>query len=144
MQTLQTMVIPAFIFYSLISLPPPPLFKNEIFHCPLQMILKILYVPFKTAGGGVHTKNSHCKAWSYKMIKTYWNCDRKILLSIRITSRPPSRIRKWNQLKEKNFMAPLYGWGSTASTLEPLRGGSLLVTTKFLEILVLILSTSIG
>ena len=36
--------------------------------------------------------------------------------------------------KEKNFMAPFYGWGSTASRLEPLRGGSLLFTTKFPEI----------
>ena len=27
--------------------------------------------------------------------------------------------------KKKNFMAPFYGWGSTASRLEPLRGGSL-------------------
>ena len=26
-------------------------------------------------------------------------------------------------------MAPFYGWGSTASRLEPLRGGSLLFTT---------------
>ena len=33
-------------------------------------------------------------------------------------------------LKLKNFMAPFYGWGSTASRLEPLRGGSLLFTTK--------------
>ena len=32
--------------------------------------------------------------------------------------------------KKKNFMAPFYGWGSTASMLEPLRGGSLLFTTK--------------
>ena len=31
-------------------------------------------------------------------------------------------------------MAPFYGWGSTASQLEPLRGGSLLFTTKFPEI----------
>ena len=31
--------------------------------------------------------------------------------------------------KKKNFMAPFYGWGSTASRLEPLRGGSLLFTT---------------
>ena len=31
-------------------------------------------------------------------------------------------------------MAPFYGWGSTASMLEPLRGGSLLFTTKFLDI----------
>ena len=28
-------------------------------------------------------------------------------------------------------MAPFYGWGSTASRLEPLRGGSLLFTTKW-------------
>ena len=31
-------------------------------------------------------------------------------------------------------MAPFYGWGSTASRLEPLRGGSLLFTTKFPDI----------
>ena len=31
-------------------------------------------------------------------------------------------------------MAPFYGWGSTASSLEPLRGGSLLFTTKSPEI----------
>ena len=31
-------------------------------------------------------------------------------------------------------MAHFYGWGSTASGLEPLRGGSLLFTTKFPEI----------
>ena len=31
-------------------------------------------------------------------------------------------------------MAPFYGWGSTALGLEPLRGGSLLFTTKFPEI----------
>ena len=35
----------------------------------------------------------------------------------------------------KNFMGPFYGWGSAASKLEPLRGGSLLFTTKFSEIL---------
>ena len=29
---------------------------------------------------------------------------------------------------------PFFGWGSTASKLEPLQGGSLLFTTKFLEI----------
>ena len=32
-------------------------------------------------------------------------------------------------------MAPFYEWGSTASRLEPPRGGSLLFTTKFPEIL---------
>ena len=37
-------------------------------------------------------------------------------------------------VKKTNFMASFYGWGSTASWLEPLRGGSLLFTTKFTEI----------
>ena len=36
--------------------------------------------------------------------------------------------------KKKKFIAPFYGWGSTASRLEPLRGGGLLFTTKFTEI----------
>ena len=31
-------------------------------------------------------------------------------------------------------MAPFHGWSSTASRLEPLRGGSLFFTTKFPEI----------
>ena len=31
-------------------------------------------------------------------------------------------------------MAPFYGWGSTASRLVPLRGGSLLFTTTFPDI----------
>ena len=31
-------------------------------------------------------------------------------------------------------MVPFYGWGSTASRLEPLREGSLLFTNKFPEI----------
>ena len=38
------------------------------------------------------------------------------------------------EFKNLNFMAPFYGRGSTASRLEPLRGGSLLFTTKFPEI----------
>ena len=32
------------------------------------------------------------------------------------------------------MVAPFYGWGSTASKLQSLRGGSLLFTTKFPEI----------
>ena len=31
-------------------------------------------------------------------------------------------------------MVPLYGWGSTASRLQQLQGGSLVFTTKFPEI----------
>ena len=37
-------------------------------------------------------------------------------------------------LKKTNFMTRFYRWGSTTSRLEPLRGGSLLFTTKFPEI----------
>ena len=43
-----------------------------------------------------------------------------------------SMLVRRSKLK-KNFMTPFYGWGSTASRLEPLRGGSLLFTTKFPE-----------
>ena len=39
-------------------------------------------------------------------------------------------------------MAPFYGWGSTASRLEPLRGGNLPLSSQIL--LVLILSPSEG
>ena len=37
-------------------------------------------------------------------------------------------------IKKNNFMAPFYGWGSTASRLQPLRGGSLLFIIQFPEI----------
>ena len=40
----------------------------------------------------------------------------------------------WMGFSWKHFIAPLYGWGSTASRLQPLQGGSLLFTTKFPEI----------
>ena len=36
--------------------------------------------------------------------------------------------------EKKIFMAPFYGWGSTASRLQPFRGGSLLFTIQFPEI----------
>ena len=35
-----------------------------------------------------------------------------------------------NYLKTLSFVAPFYGWDSTASRLEPLQGGSLLFTSK--------------
>ena len=41
-------------------------------------------------------------------------------------------------------MAPFYGWGSTTSSLEPLRGGSLLLPLSPQKFLVLTLSTSEG
>ena len=40
------------------------------------------------------------------------------------------RVDTWWS-KKKNFMAPFYGWGSTASRLQPLRGGSLNLKEKY-------------
>ena len=40
-------------------------------------------------------------------------------------------IKTIKKANKKNFMAPFYGWGSTASRLQPLRGGSLLFTIQF-------------
>ena len=37
------------------------------------------------------------------IFETSRNGDRKIIQSIRITRRPPSRIRKWNQLVQMNI-----------------------------------------
>ena len=41
-------------------------------------------------------------------------------------------------LKKQHFVAPFYGWGSTASRLEPLQGGSLLLPISSQKFLVLI------
>ena len=53
-----------------------------------------------------------------------------------IRRRIDSNINISSSLKnfKKNFMAPFYGWGSTASRLVPLWGGSLLFTLKFPDI----------
>ena len=42
---------------------------------------------------------------------------------------------KLKKTKKTNFMAPFYGWGTSTSRLVPPRGGSLLFTTKFPDIL---------
>ena len=62
-----------------------------------------------------------------------------------------SRNGIWNSstgkscdLKKTTLWPLFYGWGSTASRLEPLRGGSLLFTTSPQKFLVLTLSTSEG
>ena len=49
-----------------------------------------------------------------------------------------------NEKTLKNFMTPFYGWDSTASRLELLRGGSLLLPLSSKKFLILILSTSEG
>ena len=46
--------------------------------------------------------------------------------------------------QKKNFMAPIYGWGSIISMLQPLQGDSLFFPTSPQEVLVLIRSTSEG
>ena len=44
------------------------------------------------------------------IFETSRNGDRKIIQSIRITRRPPSRIRKWNQLVQMNiYQSNTYG-----------------------------------
>ena len=49
--------------------------------------------------------------------------QRKILIQVF----PSWKQRSSIPTKKKNFiMVPFHGWGSTASRLEPLRGGSLL------------------
>ena len=45
-----------------------------------------------------------------------------------------STSRKEQSLQQRKQNKKLYGWGSTAPMLEPLRGGSLLFTTKLPEI----------
>ena len=45
-----------------------------------------------------------------------------------------NRVVDHFKLKTLSFVAPFYGWGSTASRLEPLQGDSLLFATKFPEI----------
>ena len=37
------------------------------------------------------------------ILKTPRNCDRTIMYSIRITSGPPTRIRKWNQFSQSRW-----------------------------------------
>ena len=67
-----------------------------------------------------------CKVWI--KARTFLNSlpkDINVNLAIKL---------KKNFKKKTNFMAPFYGWGSTASRLEPLQGVSLLFTTKFPEI----------
>ena len=62
-----------------------------------------------------------------------YNQNKNIVSALRTRNHQVELVGK--KLKKKNnFMAPFYGWGSTASRLEPFRRGSLLLTTKFPEI----------
>ena len=56
---------------------------------------------------------------------------------------PSEKLTTIHTLKKQQTLWPLYGWGSTASRLEPLRRGSFL-SLSFQKFLVLILWTSEG
>ena len=60
--------------------------------------------------------------------------EKRDLLFVRTHAPTPPTLFRRLLGKKTNFMAPFYGWGSTASRLQPLRGGSLLFTTKFPEV----------
>ena len=55
-------------------------------------------------------------------------------LALKSALLPHAKTLKKLKKKNNNFMARFYGWGSIASRLVPLRGGSLLFTTKFPDI----------
>ena len=95
--------------------------------CPSQfklliMILTIILDTYKI--GLVHT----LLFWFFKICSNIENFHLEVELL--------RSIFKCNSYSlTLNFMAPFfYGWGSTASRLQPLRGGSLLFTTQFPEI----------
>ena len=59
------------------------------------------------------------------------NNDYKSDQSLFTVTQYVNQVDKPGQPITLNFMAPFYGWGSTASRLVRLRGGNLLFTTKF-------------
>ena len=62
---------------------------------------------------------------------TFWKECYNIFLTSQLITKSGDATKNINL---KNFMAPFYGWGSTASRLQSLRGGSLLFTIQFPEI----------
>ena len=64
------------------------------------------------------TRKCPWKKFDHSKCNSVWNC---FIFGI-----------TWKE--KKNFMTPFYGWGSTASTIEPLWGDRLLFTAKFPEI----------
>ena len=53
------------------------------------------------------------------ILVTSRNGDKKIMQSVRITSRPPSRIRKWNQAGYISTMSQGFKRGSNRMTNSP-------------------------
>ena len=79
----------------------------------------------------------YCKKWSDLLKSLVWvftKCNWHIF-GFGILSRFDFHMATTKNFKKnKNFMASFYGWDLTAARLEPLRGGSLLFTTKFPQI----------
>ena len=87
--------------------------------------------------------NKWAKMWNFKLNASLIHVLQDLEESI---SKHPRRLAKIVSLltkirektnyinKKKNFMAPFYRWGSTASRLQPLRAGSLHFTIQFPEI----------
>ena len=110
----------------------PLLFASVIL--PLVISFKITYLSPSQTQYLVETEINdekqkfiafHKMTWQNKSMKkhsetTAPRCSEKMYSFLQI----PSEIKK-------KFIAPFYGWGSTASRLEPLGGGSLLFTTNF-------------
>ena len=75
---------------------------------------------------------------SYNLAKLFNNCLKESCFpdSWKVSSVVPVFKNVGESSTAKNYhpVTPFHGWGSTASRLEPLRGGSLLFTTKFPEI----------
>ena len=123
----------------------PLLFASVIL--PLVISFKITYLSPSQTQYLVETEINdekqkfnafHKMTWQNKSMKNIQKQPlRSVLKKMYSFLQIPSEIKK-------NFIAPFYGWGSTASRLEPLRGGSLLFTTSSQKFLVLILSTSEG
>ena len=86
-----------------------------------------------------HGNSNVSMAYSQKqhLINLFYNFNKQEYFQAEdlFISQQPTYVLDLPMTLKKNFMAPFYGWGSTASRLEPLRGvSSLLFTTKFPEI----------
>ena len=72
---------------------------------------------------------------SYNLIKCKLNlmktASKKGILPVPVLLKLGNLIDKAFFKRNFKFLAPFYGWDSTASRLEPFRGGSLLFTSKF-------------
>ena len=88
-------------------------------------------------------KDNHgiSEALAYNQVRLISNCDvlRDLVLCVQFKKREKHHggvllLVTLKKTFKKNFMAPFYGWGSTASRIQPLRGGSLLFTIQFPEI----------